>query len=356
VRIGVVTTSYPRDSTDPSGIFVAGLARWLSGEGARVEVVAAGPGASRDGDIVVHRIAAPHLFYGAGAPEALAASWRARAAAPAFVARLAAAVARRARRWDAMLSHWLVPCGLVGALLVRRHVAIAHSGDIHLLERLPGAPLIARLLARPRLVFVSNDLRDRFARLCGQTLGEVIPMGAEGVALAPPDGPPHVLFMGRLVPIKGADVLLASARRLPGVQFTIAGGGPEENRLRALAPANVRFVGVLSGQAKRDALRDAHLVCVPSTPLADGRTEGSPVVVAEALACGRPVVASATGGIPQLVGDAGVVVPPRDPAALAIGIHSVLTDYENYAAKAGARGSALTWHSVGPLFANLLHS
>jgi glycosyltransferase involved in cell wall biosynthesis len=356
VRIGVVTTSYPRDSTDPAGIFVAGLARWLAGEGARVEVVAAGPGASRDGDIVVHRIAAPQLFYGAGAPEALASSWRARAAAPAFVARLAAAVARRARRWDAMLSHWLVPCGLVGAMLARRHVAIAHSGDIHLLERLPGAALIARMLARTRLVFVSDDLRERFARLCGRPVGEVIPMGADGVALAPPDGPPHVLFMGRLVPIKGADVLVAAARRLPDVRFTIAGAGPEENRLRAAAPANVCFAGVLAGQAKRNAFAAAHLVCVPSTTLADGRTEGSPVIVAEALACGRPVVASATGGIPQLVGDAGLLVQPRNPAELASAIHNVLTDYESYAGKARARGSSLTWQSVGPRIAKLLHS
>jgi glycosyltransferase involved in cell wall biosynthesis len=165
-----------------------------------------------------------------------------------------------------------------------------------------------------------------------------------------------VLFLGRLVPIKGADVLLAAAARLPEVAFVVAGEGPEADRLRALAPRNVRFTGRLAGQAKRDAFAAAHLVCVPSTPLVDGRTEGSPVVVSEALACGRPVVASATGGLPQLIGDAGILVPPSNPAALAEAIHSVLTDREKFAARARARGAALTWHSVGPRFANLLHS
>jgi glycosyltransferase involved in cell wall biosynthesis len=356
VRIGVVTTSYPRESTDPAGIFVAGLARWFAGAGAKVEVVAAGPGRGRDGDIVVHRIDSPTLFYDGGAPEALASSWRARMAAPVFAARLAAAAGRRARRWDAVISHWLLPCGLIGMALARRHVGIAHSGDVHLLERLPAGALLARTLTRTRLVFVSENLHTRFARLAGRSVGEVIPMGAEAFAAGQPSGPPLVLFMGRLVPIKGVHVLLAAAAQLPDVAFVVAGAGPEENRLRAIAPKNVRFVGVLSEKAKRDALAAAHLVCVPSTPLADGRTEGSPVVAAEALVCGRPVVASATGGLPQLVGNAGILVPPCDSAALASAIHNVLTDREGFAARARVRGAQLTWQSIGPRVANLLRA
>jgi glycosyltransferase involved in cell wall biosynthesis len=353
LRVGVLTTSYPRDSTDPAGIFVAGLTRFLAAQGARVEVVAAGPGADRDGDIPVRRIDAPRLFYGGGAPEALASSWRARAAVPGFVLRMAAAAI--GRRWDAVISHWLLPCGLIGATH-RRHVAIAHSGDVHLLERMPGGRMLARTLARSRLVFVSDDLRDRFARLAGRATGEVIPMGTEPIDCAPPSGRPTVLFLGRLVPIKGIDVLLQAAARLPEIAFTIAGDGPEGHRLRAAAPPNVRFAGPLAGEAKRAAFAAAHLVCVPSVPLADGRTEGSPVVCVEALAAGRPVVASATGGIPQLVGDAGQVVPPNDPAALANAIHNVLTDYEHYAARARSRGAEFSWQSVGPRVANLLQS
>ena len=349
MRVGVLTTSYPRDSTDPAGSFVAGLSRWLAGQGARVEVIAAGPGADRDGDIPVRRIDAPHLFYRGGAPEALASSWRARAQAPAFAARMAAAAI--GRRWDAVISHWLLPCGLIGAAH-RRHVAIAHSGDVHLLERLPGARLVARTLARSRLVFVSDDLRARFGRLAGRATGEVIPMGTDALDVAPPVGAPAVLFLGRLVPIKGADVLLAAAARLPGISFVVAGDGPERTRLQAIAPPNVRFAGVLD---RRAALAAAHLLCVPSVPLPDGRTEGSPVVCAEAFAAGRPVVATATGGLPQLVGDAGQLVPPNDPAALAAAIHSVLTDYEAYAARARARGAGFLWQSVGPRVANLLH-
>ena len=70
MKLGVVTTSYPREPGDPAGSFVAGFARWLAARGHEVEVVAAGPGASRDGDIPVHRVrAGASLFYDEGAPD-----------------------------------------------------------------------------------------------------------------------------------------------------------------------------------------------------------------------------------------------------------------------------------------------
>ena len=359
MRVGVLTTSYPRGPTDAAGLHVAGLARWLVARGAAVEVVAAGPGDSHDGPIPIHRVGTRGLFYGGGAPEALARSWAARAAAPGFVGRLFAVAQRRARRWDAVITHWLLPCGLVGVALAGRrpHVAIAHSSDVHLLGRLPAGRLGARALARSsaRLVFVSDELRRRFGRLCGRTVGTVAAMGTVRPPLAPPppprDAPLAVLFLGRLVPIKGLPVLLAAARALPRVSVVIAGEGPLGPSLGRGAPDNVRFVGPLCGSAKAAALAAAHLLCVPSLPEPDGRTEGAPVVVAEAQAAGRPVVASATGGLPESVGDAGVLVPPGDPAALAHALGRLDADralLAELAERARARGPARDWSVAGP--------
>jgi len=80
-------------------------------------------------------------------------------------------------------------------------------------------------------------------------------------------------------------------------------------------------------------------------------------VVAEAMAAGRPVVASATGGLPQLLGDAGLLVPPGDAVALAAALAG-LRDHEalraDLAARAHRRASSQNWSQIGPRIANML--
>src|SRR5262249_22806692 len=152
--------------------------------------------------------------------------------------------ARRLRGCDLLISHWLLPCGWIGATLSagRPHVAIAHSGDVHLLERLPrwvACALAKRLRAsHTRLVFVSKNLRSRFMRGVGHAMpAAVVAMGTEvGPPGALPPGPTtgrplRILYMGRLVPIKGVDVLLRVAAAHPELRVTIAGTGPERERL-----------------------------------------------------------------------------------------------------------------------------
>jgi glycosyltransferase involved in cell wall biosynthesis len=77
-----------------------------------------------------------------------------------------------------------------------------------------------------------------------------------------------------------------------------------------------------------DLLRQADLVAAPSVPTRDGRREGIPVALREALACERPVVASRLSGIPELVidGQTGLLTPPRDAAALAAALARLIED------------------------------
>jgi glycosyltransferase involved in cell wall biosynthesis len=136
-----------------------------------------------------------------------------------------------------------------------------------------------------------------------------------------------VLFVGRLVEVKGVRELLRAARLLlaqqAGLEVVLVGEGPlrrplEEQAAGELA-AHVRFAGVQKPEAVARWMAAADVVCLPS------HSEGCPNVVIEALACGRPVVASRVGGIPELVNsNCGILTPPRDPEALAAALHEAL--------------------------------
>ena len=147
---------------------------------------------------------------------------------------------------------------------------------------------------------------------------------------APYDGPePRLLCIGRLIPIKCHLVLLralAQARaRVPDVVLDVAGRGPLEPALKAYARElgledAVRFLGFVS--PVRKAVENAAIVVVPSLG------EGFGMVALEAMERARPVIASAVGGLPEIVADAetGLVVPPADAEALAEAIVALAGD------------------------------
>jgi glycosyltransferase involved in cell wall biosynthesis len=360
VRIGVVTTSYPRTPDDPAGAFVRESTQWLAARGHEVEVIAAGPGMLADGAVRVRRIrAGASLFYREGAPDRLERQpWRAASAAP-FTAALAAEVARA--RWDAVVSHWLIPCGAVAAATRLPHVAIAHSGDVALALRLGLARPLARVLAGARVTFVAEHLRGAFCRAAGRALdAAVCPMGvtppapmdrAEARRRLGLDGRPVVAFLGRLVPIKGIDVLCRATAGL-GAWLAVGGHGP----LRPEGP-HVRRLGEVRGRDRDALFAAADVLAVPSRTLANGRGEGAPQVVLEALAAGVPLVASDVPGVRELAGETAVLVPPGDAAALAIALRAALAPPGNAARVAAGRRRAASydWDRVGHrLFASIV--
>lgn len=346
MRIGVVTTSYPRFAGDAAGIFVEGHARALCELGHDVEVIAAGDRATGErraasprpatGDAGpgapaprVLRVGGRGLFYRGGAPDALERTpLAAGAEAIAFTARLAAEVARRARRWDRIVAHWLVPSALAALPARKPLLAIAHGGDLYTLRRLgllaPALHLLHRRAAR--LVFVSQALRALAAAAAPRLAGwlaaaPVQPMGLDLARFAAldraPQTPPVLLVAARLVPVKGVDVAIAALPHLRHpAELVIIGDGPE--RARLAHPLR----GAVSTAERDQLLRRASVVVVPSRVLANGRTEGTPLIALEALAAGVPVVASDVGGLADL--PAIHRVAPDDPRALAAAIDHVL--------------------------------
>ncbi|MEC7947513.1 MAG: glycosyltransferase family 4 protein [Myxococcota bacterium] len=164
----------------------------------------------------------------------------------------------------------------------------------------------------------------------------VIPNGvdlAHHVPTSLPEGvPPRLLFCGRLVEQKGADVLLDAVERLddiPDLEVRLLGEGHQ--RL-ALAEHPVVREGRAELIGWRPDLRPHLSWC--SVVVMPSRWEGFGLFALEALASGRPVVASGVDALPEIVGNAGWMVPPGDPPALAGMLRTVLGDPQEVAARA----------------------
>lgn len=247
--------------------------------------------------------------------------------------------------YDAVVSHWLLPMGLWGAVLHEQleipHLAICHSSDLALLERVPASRTIARAIARhsARVVFVSSTHEERFRRLHGLpilTTG-VQPMGVHYTptpavrARSASSRPARVGFLGRLVPLKGVATLIEALRGLADVELVVGGDGPERAQLEGLARRvglRARFDGRISSIERSHWLRQLDALVIPSQPGRLGLVEGAPRVALEAMSCGIPLVATAVGGIPELVGETAALVPPGDPSALRATLASLLSDAE----------------------------
>lgn len=143
--------------------------------------------------------------------------------------------------------------------------------------------------------------------------------------------PLRIVTVARLSPEKGLEDLLTAVARAGAagadLQLVLVGEGPDRERLQALAQelgiaARVRFAGFVGTRGELVALLDAaDVFALPS------RSEGLPHSVVEAMARGLPVVATAIGGLPELLGEgSGIILPPRDPQALAAVLGELAAD------------------------------
>ena len=144
-----------------------------------------------------------------------------------------------------------------------------------------------------------------------------------------------LLFIGRLVEKKGVEDLIRAVAALPpelrGTHLTVVGYGPLEQRLRAVAAelgVDARFPGAVSADQVPRLIRAARVMCVPSRTAPDGDTEGLPMVLLEAAAQERPIVATEHAGIPEFVrhGETGLLSPEGSVEGLAANLTAVLRD------------------------------
>jgi glycosyltransferase involved in cell wall biosynthesis len=174
------------------------------------------------------------------------------------------------------------------------------------------------------------------ARTCDRGRTVVIRNGVDAATFsrAPLDGePPVVISVGRLKEPKTFVTLARALARLEPSTFRalIVGDGPDRAQVEAQLRGPVELLGEREDVPSLLAAADVFVLSSAS--------EGLPLSVLEAMACGLPVLASAVGGVPELVADAGVLVPPNDAEALADALAELLADRERRRAL-GAAGRA----------------
>ena len=296
MKVVVLTTSYPRDENDVAGLFVQDAVEAVRAAGVDVEVVS--PASFR--------------HYGIAYGHGIAGNLRRRPwlvlLLPAFLGSYARAARRTARDADLVHAHWL-PSGLAAVATGKPFVVQLWGTDVELARKAPW--LFRPILRRARLAIVASDFLAGAARELGARDVRIVPSPVElPESVSEPDDPPHVLFVGRLSPEKGIHEFLAATDGLPRV---IVGAGPVD------VPEAVGFVP--RSELGTYYLRAA-VVCVPS------RREGYGVVAREAMAYGRPVVATRVGGLADAIDDGvtGILVPAGDVAALRAALESLLAD------------------------------
>jgi glycosyltransferase involved in cell wall biosynthesis len=170
-----------------------------------------------------------------------------------------------------------------------------------------------------------------------------------------------VLSVAKLYPRKGIDTLLRAIAllrpRRPDLRARIVGGGVEAGRLAALAEDldlgdSAVFLGDVSDRAAlAREFRRADLFCLPS------RLETFGFVFVEAMSIGLPVVAADAGAAPEVLGEAGLLVPPDDPGRLAAALDELLTDSESRGRRGRAgllRAARFQWDTSAAMYHDVL--
>jgi len=396
MRICFVASSYPKHAADGSARFIRSLAEGISDLGHTVHVLIPFRSDLRleDNRVPLHtfRYAWPSALEVMGYAGAMDSDTRLRPVsyllAPAFAAAEAAALLRlhRRHRFDVVHAHWVIPNGVVAAAvaaLVQRPLVVSlHGSDIFVAR---GSAALGRVAApafrqAAAVTACSPELEQGALALDADPRRlRLIPWGADpavfqqgaemrqaarsALGLTPDQF--AVLSLGRLVQKKGIAYLVqamaAVAAAAPGSVCLVAGDGPELPALRAQAAAlgleeRVRFLGSVPWVDAPKLLAACDVFAVPSIHDENGNVDGLPTTILEAMAAGRPVVATQVAGIELAVehGVHGLLAPEKSPDALA---HALLLLYtqprlrQQLGANAGQRvRDELNWHNVARQF------
>ena len=219
---------------------------------------------------------------------------------------------------------------------------VAHGSDLHVDRHM----LDRKVAEAAFVVAISGDNLEEIVAEVGneaRSRVEVIHCGVDTTRLRPrprsvsAGEPLTILSIGTLHEVKGQAILIEACRLLRDrgitVRCRLIGEGEDERLLRdQIAGAGLEAIVTLDGRRMRDeviaALGDADMLVAPSVAASDGKREGIPVVLMEAMSCGLPVVASRLSGIPELVDDdvEGLLVPPGDAVILASAIERLIDD------------------------------
>ncbi len=249
------------------------------------------------------------------------------------------------------LTHGGFAAWALGRITGLPYSVVAHGSDVH---RHQGT-MTTKVAEAEFIAAISEFNRSVIRRRCGEVgRVEVVHCGIDVAHIVPagrhdraPD--PLVVCVGTLHEVKGQRHLIEAVaelkRRGRRVDVELIGSGRDHAKLADLAAwldvdDRVTLTGSLEHGQVIERHRRAHIMVAPSVPSSDGRREGIPTVIMEAMAAGTPVIASALSGIPELVihGETGLLVEPGDAVGIADAIERLLDDENEAAALAAEAG------------------
>ncbi len=401
MRITVLASSYPRFEGDGTAPFVQSIAEHLAKLGHELVVVAPFDASVQGspGDLVpVHRFRYAPLqrWHIMGHARALADDNQLRLGAyvllPFFLLSEFWATLRAARRQRAQLihAHWVIPNGLAAAWIARLLriplVLSLHGSDVFVAQRNRMVGRVAKwVFQHAAAVTACGEHLRQAAIALGAAADKVhlVAWGADPERFHPEVPPLHrsdfglanddlvLVALGRIVPKKGFELLIRAMPSLvqacPSVHLLIGGDGNQRGRLGELAVSlgiddHVHLPGRIAWDDVPSLLAMTDVFVLPSVRDAAGNVDGLPTVLLEAMAMGKPVVATEIGGVPLVItsGLNGMLVPPGSFELLGEAISLLLTDKVKRARLGAAARTSVArdfnWTEVARRISRLLES
>lgn len=256
-------------------------------------------------------------------------------------------------KYDIVHANWLIPQGIIQSFFKKPYIITGHGGDISSFNKGILKKLKKRCMDKAGEVIVvsgykQQELKEIYPGICSR----IISMGVNTELFNREQN--HidnffeqgnqkvVLYVGRLAEIKGVNFLIEAMQYVNNAKLVIVGDGPERRHLEEIADrssARIAFLGSKTHEELKVIYASADILVVPSVTDSNGAQEGLPTVIMEAFASKLAVIATRTGGIPNLLKDGGngLLVEEKSAKEIAAAINRLLTDgalYERVTAEA----------------------
>ncbi|SMC40214.1 Glycosyltransferase involved in cell wall bisynthesis [Oscillospiraceae bacterium] len=241
--------------------------------------------------------------------------------------------------YDIIHAHWLIPQGIAQSSYKTPYIVTGHGSDIASLNFQPMKSLKRKCLDRAaQVTVVSNYLKGKAEEITERRDIKVIPMGCDTTKFSPEfrqeryfgDDKKTVLFVGRLVTIKGVEYLIEAMKGVDA-RLVIVGEGPIKDDLKKNAEEagiDAVFMGGKSHEELKVIYASSDVFVSPSITLPNGAQEGLGLVALEAMSSGVPVIGSRSGGIVEVIDDGnnGILFDEKNVNQLRKSIKAILSN------------------------------
>lgn len=249
--------------------------------------------------------------------------------------------------FDIVHAHWLIPQGIVQSIFKDKpYIVTGHGGDISSLNNGIFKRLKEKCLCRAKAITVVSEFKQKeLNKYYPGHESKILSMGVNTLLFDRKmnyssnyfnqGNRKVILYVGRLAEIKGVEYLIQAMQHIGNAILVIVGNGPERGHLEELTKTcdvDAKFLGSKSHEELKTIYASADVLVVPSIIDHKGAQEGLPTVILEAMASKLPVIATKTGGIPQLIQDGvnGLLCDEKCVWQLSDNICSLLNDRNLY--------------------------